>query len=302
MEARDAGGGRRRGLADDLAPDIVVLLYLLGTGISSIPIKSFEFSKACLVDLKIAKETCRDIVYHSKVAGHEDDYSRVEKLFTSVEVWMEVVRNAVPASIILFTGSFSDKTGRRKVFILLPVLFEIVSYLGLVLVEFDFYSSGLVAVGLIRCLPGFSGGTSVLLMAIFSHIGDVTDEKSRTSRIGRLTVVVLACTPIAYLVTPLVVVQGKTYPAIFSSLALFAASAAAGMFLIRDSKPKPLPDRPFVSFFRPGGIIDAFKLICKERPNNLRKVVISVTMINLLTTAAGSGKFVRIIRHFKFIF
>lgn len=85
--------------------------------------------------------------------------------------------------MILFAGGWSDKHGKRKPCMLLPLLGELASLVVLLIsaifmkqlpLEFNMILS--------KLLPAMAGGQNLMLMGVYSYLTEMTEEKDRTFR------------------------------------------------------------------------------------------------------------------------
>ena len=129
----------------------------------------------------------------------------MQQLVAGMAGWKTVLQSALPCLLILFWGSWSDRHGRRKPCMLIPIVGEFITAIGLILCTY-FDKLPMEVAGVTEALfPGLTGDLSLLLfdfllitmffftllggwftmlMGIFSYIADVTTEEQRTLRIG----------------------------------------------------------------------------------------------------------------------
>lgn len=184
--------GKVKQLLSNVTVEPFLLCYLIPLVISGIAVQKFNLVKACRVDLGFSEEIC-DNVLNGNVSDNitSEASDGAQKLIADMYAWAQPLQLGMTAFIILFVGAWSDKTGNRKVLMLIPIVGEIVSSLGLILATYFLLEWPLWITALIEALPSaFSGSFPVALMASASYIADVTTVESRTFRMGVVTLIV----------------------------------------------------------------------------------------------------------------
>lgn len=172
--------------------------YILPNIISSVAVQKLNMEKACRADLNYSEIICAQAV-----SGDFDDnitkeaLGAAQKLVADMTAWRQPLQSGIPAIVILFVGAWSDKTGNRKYLMLIPILGELISAVGLIFTTYFFLEWPLWVTALIEALPSaFSGGISIALMGSYSYISDVTTVESRTFRMGCVAVIVTLGIPL----------------------------------------------------------------------------------------------------------
>lgn len=172
--------------------------YILPNVISSVAVQKLNMEKACRADLNYSEIICAqaisgDFENNMTLAALEG----AQKLVADMTAWKQPLQSGIPAIAILFVGAWSDKTGNRKLLMLIPMLGELVSAVGLIFTTYYFIEWPLWVTALIEALPSaFSGGISIALMGSYSYISDVTTIESRTFRMGCVAVIVTLGIPL----------------------------------------------------------------------------------------------------------
>lgn len=86
--------------------------------------------------------------------------------------------------LILFWGAWSDRHGRRKPCILIPIIGEFTTAVGLILCTYFEWLPMEAAAVTEALFPALTGGWFTMFMGVFSYIADVTTTEERTLRIG----------------------------------------------------------------------------------------------------------------------
>lgn len=122
----------------------------------------------------------------SKVCNAETES---QKLLSVVYAYRSPIAAIIPFIIVLFAGGWSDKKGIRKPLVLLPIIGELLGSLVL-LISSIFMDTIPMQVPAFseRVTPSLGGGSTLMLMGIYSYLSQTTNEENRTFRFGCLTV------------------------------------------------------------------------------------------------------------------
>ncbi|GBP09733.1 Solute carrier family 46 member 3 [Eumeta japonica] len=254
-----------------------LLCYLLPSVISSLAVQKLNLEKACRADLYHGEDFCSRMV-EGNIEEDELDgaAAKVQKLVADMTAWKQPLQSGIPALMILFVGAWSDRTGNRKALMLVPILGELVSSIGLVLSTYFFLEWPLWVTGLIEALPSaVTGGLSIALMGSYSYIADVTTIEERTFRIGVVAVIVTLGIPLGSSVSG-VLTQAVGYYGIFGiNLVFYAFGFMHTFFRIHDVRnsnddvKKPLMQR-VIEFFHLRNAWDTLYILFKKNGRNRR--------------------------------
>ncbi|CAH2232455.1 jg19388 [Pararge aegeria aegeria] len=135
----------------------ILACYIMPSVLASLATQNLNLEKACLVNLNYSSEIC-DALKSRQTENYTEYEEKVQTLIAGIQAWKNVVQTAIPVLIILFVGAWSDKTGKRKACILMPIVGEFITSLV--------------------------GGWYTNFIGVFSYIGDITSPEDRTYRIG----------------------------------------------------------------------------------------------------------------------
>lgn len=86
-------------------------------------------------------------------------------MVASMGVWKTILQSALPAFLIMFVGSWSDRWGKRKPCMLLPIVGELLTSIGLMVCTYFYYELPMEVAGFVEGLfPG-----DFLLLQLFSE-------------------------------------------------------------------------------------------------------------------------------------
>lgn len=258
-----------------------LLCFVLPNIISALAVQKLNMEKACRVDLNYTEEICNNVV-----AGIADDnitttaLNEASIMNADMTAWKQPLQSFFPAVVILFVGAWSDRTGNRKALMLVPLVGELITAIGLVLATYFFLEWPLWITALIEGLPpAFCGGLSIALMGSYSYMSDVTNLENRTFRIGIVAVIVTLSIPIGSALSG-VLTEAIGYYGIFgSNIVLFVIGFIHTYFRVHDIK-KVETEGTFLEklklFFHPKNIWDTVSLVIMSRGRRLAQVLLVI--------------------------
>lgn len=159
-------------------------LYTVGYSVSALAMANLNLDKACRVSLQYNDTVC-SALEERELTGYGDAEEAVQEVVTSMGVWKTFLQSIIPALLIPFMGSWSDRRRRRKPCMLLPLSGEIMTLSVFILCTYFFYQLPIEVTGFAEAFfPSITGGWMTMYMAVFSYLGDVTSVEERTLRIG----------------------------------------------------------------------------------------------------------------------
>lgn len=102
--------------------------------------------------------------------------------------WKGVLQHGLPCLLILFWGSWSDRNSRRKPLIIIPVVGNFLTVVGLIFCTYFDRISLEATIVVESIFVALTGGWLVFAIGMFSYIADVSTLEDRTFRIGILTI------------------------------------------------------------------------------------------------------------------
>ncbi|CAB3228791.1 unnamed protein product [Arctia plantaginis] len=173
-----------------------VICYVLPSVLAGLAVQNLCLEKACLVNLHYDERTCRHIM-QGRTANYTEQEKNVQTTVASMTAWSYPLQTALPGILALFAGAWSDRTGNRKAFMVLPILGKLLSAIGIILTTVFFLQVGVNETALIEGLPpALAGGRVAMTMAVYSYITDITSDSERTFRLGIITAILTLSRPI----------------------------------------------------------------------------------------------------------
>ncbi|XP_053614631.1 uncharacterized protein LOC128677657 [Plodia interpunctella] len=173
-----------------------VICYILPSVLAGLAVQNLCLEKSCLVNLQYDTDTCRHIM-QGRTHNYTEQEKNVQTMVAGMTAWSFPLQTALPGILTLFVGAWSDRTGNRKAFMVLPILGKLISIIGIILTTVFFFQIGLSETALIEGLPpALTGGRVAMTMAVYSYITDITTETERTFRLGIITAIMTLSRPI----------------------------------------------------------------------------------------------------------
>lgn len=222
----------------------IIACYIMSNVFSGLAVQNLNLEKACRVNLGYSDEVCLAL-NRRQTENFTVEEAEVQKLTASVQAWKNIVQTAFPCILVLFVGSWSDKTGKRKACILLPIVGEILSCTSFILNTYFFYELPLELTALSDLFPSLTGGWITVCVGVFSYIGDVTTKEMRTFRVGVANLCMSLGIPIGMSLSGVLLQQIGYYGIFLISNCLYLMSLFYGYIRLQD--PKLPADRERVS-------------------------------------------------------
>lgn len=174
----------------------VLALFVMPSVLAIMATQNLNLDKACRVNLEFGDSVCNDLRLRKR-DNHTFEEDEVQKLIASVQAWKSVVHTAIPILLMLFIGAWSDKTGKRKICMLMPILGEFMTCILNMINTYFFYEVPVeLTVFMEVIFPSLTGGWYTMFLGAFSYLGDITSKETRTFRLGILNLCMTVGFPI----------------------------------------------------------------------------------------------------------
>lgn len=173
-------------LKSNITVEPALALFIMPSVLALMATQNLNLDKACRVNLGFDDNVCTALRLRKR-----DNYTleedEVQKLIASVQGWKSVIHTAVPTLLMLFIGAWSDKTGQRKICMLLPIFGEIMTCVFNLINTYFFYDVSVEWTVFMEVIcPSLTGGWYTMFLGTFSYLGDITSVQTRTFRLGIL--------------------------------------------------------------------------------------------------------------------
>ncbi|KAK9880157.1 hypothetical protein WA026_010028 [Henosepilachna vigintioctopunctata] len=285
-------------ITDNITVEPLLALYIIPSVFASLATQNLNLEKACRVNLQYPTHVC-DALSERNTANYTAEERAVQELVASMAIWKTVLQSAFPAFLIMFIGSWSDRWGKRKPCMILPILGEFATVLGLLLNTYFFYELPMEVVGLMEGLfPALTGGWFTMFMGAFSYIGDVTTVEMRTLRIGIVNVICSLGIPIGLALSGVMYKKIGFYGVFSTSAVMYIFALYYGITSIEEAKRTDVPtleNKPFAfvrDFFDIKHLLHTFRVAFKKGENKRRKKVLLLMLVVMVVIGPMHGKFI----------
>ncbi|KAI8428705.1 hypothetical protein MSG28_007410 [Choristoneura fumiferana] len=278
-------------MKDNITVEPLLAGLLIPSMISRFAMANLNLDKACRVNKGFSSEICDALI--KKSSGNYSFYEKeVQKLIASIDIWKGIIHTALPCVIIMFLGAWSDRTGKRKICILLPIFGELLTSISNLINVYFFYEIPVeVTVFLETTLTSISGGWMTIFIGVFSYITDITSEETRTFRVGLVNFCMTAGLPIGVGLSGFLL-QKMGYYGVFSlTLVLFVITLVYGFMNLKEpdqwlkEKGDPVVERPKndAAFFDLSHMRETIAVVYRPRAADRRiKVVLTLFCVFIL--------------------
>lgn len=173
-----------------------LLMFIVSAMINVTATQNLNLEKACRVNLNFSDEICDSLKVQD--IDSQNEYEReTQKLLARAMSWRTYLAATVPCILALFVGSFSDKTGHRKFFMIISVTGQILVGINNMINVYFFRQLSLeVLVFTEAIIEGLSGGWCICFLTAFAFVSAITTDKNRTFRLGLLSFSLTVAFPI----------------------------------------------------------------------------------------------------------
>ncbi|KAF5291306.1 hypothetical protein FQA39_LY03457 [Lamprigera yunnana] len=176
----------------------VPFFYLFSVTLARPSLLNLFLEKACRINLQLNDSLCDSIVDgNSLLSSYEE--AQIQKVVADAKTWGSVIEGALPALLLLIFGSWSDRCGLQRPFMILPFVGEILQ-LTVCILSLIFFKDVSLNVTIFFCylLNSASGAIFVLYMSLCNYIALSTSKSARTLRFGILMIFVEISNGIGY--------------------------------------------------------------------------------------------------------
>lgn len=249
--------------------------YIMASILCAPMLVNLEFEKSCRVNLNLNDTVCENIL-----SGNIDNITHVNDeiqiLISNMHSWQQPVQSVMPLILVLFLGSFSDRHKWRKPFLIMPIFGEFFSVIGCILCVVFMRSWPLEAQGVFQTVvPSFFGGQTMIVMAVYAYIADVSSVEMRTLRIGIVQIVLNVIYPLTQLYSAVLFELVGYYVMLLLAGALYVFGFLYGIFYVKEPREAIVGSKKNIvrDMFNPKHAVDTFKLVLEKKEGNNRRQI-----------------------------
>lgn len=285
---------RKEYVKEIITVEPLVALYLMAAYLASPALYALELEKSCKADNGFNDTIC-SLILQAQTENITEENNAVQRSIAAMHSWQTPIQSIMPILLVLFIGSYSDRHKIRKPFLLLPIFGEFFSCTACVLCVVYMRESPLSVLGISQTvLPSFFGGPTMIVMAAFSYISDVSTLEMRTLRIGILQILLNACAPVINSISGNIFENIGYIGTLICVCLLFVMAFVYGIFWIKEpSKPVDVDNSKknmFADMFDPYHATDTFSILLRKKKGNKRLHILLIMLILFLFSGVISGK------------
>ncbi|XP_050538919.1 solute carrier family 46 member 3-like [Daktulosphaira vitifoliae] len=287
--------------------------YIVSSVLASLATQNLNLQKACRVNLRLNESICYALE-NRDTANFAKEEVMVQELVADMIIWKTILQSSIPSILIIFIGSWSDRNHKRKPCMLMPIIGEFLTSIGLLVCTYYFYELPMEVAGLVESIPpAMTGGWMTMFMAVFSYVGDVTTVKMRTLRIGVVNVFCSVGVPIGTALSGILFRELGFYGVYTIATVLYVFSFVYGILFIKEDKPELLSEDKKTpvettclylvkDFFSLSHIKEAIRVAFKEGQHNrrLRIVLLMVVVIVVMGPLHGEMSVIYLFTRVRF--
>ncbi|KAJ8980669.1 hypothetical protein NQ317_013281 [Molorchus minor] len=270
----------------------LVTAYIMASVLCRPALVNLEYEKACRVNLNYNDTVC-DAILQSNYENYTNENDEVQFVVSNMHSWQQPVESIVPLILVLFLGSYSDRHKWRKPLLLFPIIGEFFAVVGCILCVVFMKSWPIEAQGIAQTVvPSLTGGQTMMVMAVFAYIADVSTVDMRTLRIGVIQITLNVCTPVVQLISGVAFQEIGYYGVLLIAAVFYTFALLYGIFYIREPKQpiKSTEKGILCDIFDPRHAIDTFNLVLKKNPANNRTYIFIVLLTIFIYSGVNSGE------------
>ncbi|XP_025199265.1 proton-coupled folate transporter-like, partial [Melanaphis sacchari] len=215
----------------------------------------------------------------SHVGSKCPDETAAQHVVAPIIGWKSLVQNLVPIALVMTAGTWSDRHGRRRPLIALPIVGQVLAdALSLYCTVVWSVSPALTATAQAAALS-LTGGQAMLFNGINSYVADTTTEEWRTFKYGMVGGT-LAVTGILGMLAYGFVMNNMGFVAAYVVSILLGLTALVLTFVfIHDSGTKQPLSQDVVRAVNPLDVLRRCYLVMTKRRDGHGKLVLCLTLI-----------------------
>ncbi|CAB3244233.1 unnamed protein product [Arctia plantaginis] len=256
-------------------------------------IQNLNLDKTCRVKLNLSDPICDALIERKgNLTIYEAD---IQNIIANIESWKSIIATAIPTLLVIFMGAWSDRTGNRKVCILLPFIGEFLVCVSNLLSTYFFYEIGVeVTMFLEAIFPAVTGGWVMVYLGVFSYISDITDEESRTFRVGVVNLCLTAGIPVGTALSGILLKVLGYYGIFIISGSVYVMTFIYGLIALESNtkasrgnaeKEKPVTCSDMVTLIK-----ETAEVAVKKRESNYRKKIILTLLVVAIIYGPNHGE------------
>lgn len=272
----------------------LVTCYIMSSVLCSQALTNLEYEKSCKANLNYSDTVCDAIISGTSENYSVSELTAVQTKVADLHSWLQIVQNVMPVILVLFLGSYSDRHKLRKPFLIMPFFGELGAVIGCILCVIFMREWPVEVQGFMQVVvPSFLGGPTMILMAVFAYIADVSSLEMRTLRIGIVQIVLNVTTPIIQSFSGILYEKIGYIWILLIAGVFYLTGIFYGLFYIKEYRqPVDVGNKKSMlkDIFDPRHALETIKVLTKTSQGNQRLNILLIMVILFIFSGVTGGK------------
>lgn len=226
-----------------------MFFFIMGAIFTMQTSQNLSLDKACRVNLNFTTEIC-DSLRQQTLESQNHYEKETQRLLATYLSYKTYIQATIPSFIALCAGSFSDKVGRRKIFLLISITGQIVGCINNIINTYFFYELSLeVLIFSDALIDAMFGSWCLAIFTIFAYISAVTREDERTFRMGLINFSMTVGFPIGMGLSGVMLKKTGYFGCYGLALCLHFLNFMYNSFILKDPKRTAEQKEVIISIF-----------------------------------------------------
>lgn len=226
-------------IVKNITVEPTMILFIIGAILTIQTSQNLSLDKACRVNLNFTTEICDSL--RQQTLDNQNVYEmETQKLVATYLPYKTYIQATIPSLLALCAGSFSDKVGRRKIFLIIAVTGQILTCISNFINIYFFYELRLeVLIFSEALIDAIFGSWCLPLCTIFAYISAVTREDERTFRMGLIHFSMSVGLPIGMGLSGVMIKKTGYYGCYGIAMCIYIVNFVYNTFILKDPVRTP---------------------------------------------------------------
>ncbi|XP_045469577.1 solute carrier family 46 member 3-like [Harmonia axyridis] len=290
-------GRKLKYIVNNITVEPLLFLLLVPSAMNNLTTLNLNLEKACRINLHYNSSVCDALAMRDK-SGYETYHEEeVQKLVSQMTTIKMIIVGSYPTLLMLFVGSWSDRHGRRKPLILMPIFGDLVSTICLYFCAYYFLDLSIEWTMMAETIPFALCGTwTCEFLGLYTYVSGLCKDEERTVRIGAVTVCQIISLTLGMMLSGVMInVLGYKGVYVLSSV-LLTLSFIYGVVMVKESniqtdKEKANAENSIKEFFSTKHIVSTFKVCFKNGADNRRSKMTVLMLLSFMVMGPLFGEY-----------
>lgn len=276
IDSKVPEGSAKKSFLSSVTVEPALALTAFGYGSALLFTTNLLIDKICSLQFGYSDEVCSQLD-SGKYTQQQDNVQRVANLYN---VYKQVIEYIPALFAVLLLGAWSDRRGRR-----LPVILPVAGQLlmGLGLTANSYWMSLSPPFILLSFVPvGLTGAITGMFLGAFAYVSVSSGQKSRTSRVSIVGVIMLLCLPLGQAVATYLFAVGG-YVLVFGLQTGLSAVSVVYLLLRLENRPEgsdaPESEGSVCEVLSPANLKETLMVVFRSREGKTRGHIIGNIVI-----------------------